>query len=215
MTNTFDSAVWACATAAFFGVCRLGVFCMLSANFERAKFATREDIHFATDPNGNDYFSVDAPWTKTDGFKGARILISRQERVCDPVNAAVHHMVINGGLPDSAPLFSFKTATGWAPLQKEWFMNRCNAIWAANGLTRVTGHSFRIGGATELLTRGIPPEIVAKQGHWRSDAFLRYWRRIELILPQWTTSPLAKFDGAAVAVRIARWRHRLASPRSS
>lgn len=215
MSDTFDSAVWACATTTFFGVSRLGIFCPSAAVFDHTKFAKRADINFATDPQGNEYFSVHAPWTKTEGYKGATILVSKQEQECDPVNAAVHHIIINNNLPSSAPLFSFATASGWSPMRKDWFLNRCNAVWKADGLLRITGHSFRIGGATELLTRGVPPEIVAKQGHWRSDAFLRYWRRIELVLPQWTASPHARFTGGAIAVRVADWMRRLASPRSS
>lgn len=183
MSDTFDSAVWACATAVFIGVSRLSIFCLATATFDHTKFATRADIQFAADPQGNEYFSVQAPWTKTNGYKGATILVSRQERECDPVNVAVHHIIINNILPSSAPLFSSAAAAGWFPMRKEWFLNRCNKIWQADGLLRITGHSFRIVGAAELLSRGVPLEIVAKQGHWQSDAFLRYWRRIELVLP--------------------------------
>lgn len=68
-------------------------------------------------------------------------------------------------------------------MTRTWFLNRCNEIWLANGLQTLTGHSFRIGGATELLLRGTPPDVVAVQGSWKSRAFLEYWRKIESILP--------------------------------
>ncbi|KAJ7233547.1 hypothetical protein C8J57DRAFT_1453186 [Mycena rebaudengoi] len=41
----------------------------------------------------------------------------------------------------------------------------------------------RIGGTTELLLRGINPDVVAQQGRWSSHSFLLYWRRIQTILP--------------------------------
>jgi hypothetical protein len=47
---------------------------------------------------------------------------------------------------------------------------------------------FRIGGATELLLRGTPPDVVAMQGRWKSRAFLEYWRKINSILPVFITS---------------------------
>lgn len=47
----------------------------------------------------------------------------------------------------------------------------------------VHGHSFRIGGAVELLIAGVSPEVVAAIGGWTSLAFLIYWRRFEEILP--------------------------------
>jgi hypothetical protein len=62
-------------------------------------------------------------------------------------------------------------------------MKRCTQIWDAAGILRAFGHSFRIGGSTELLLAGIPPDIVAALGGWTSLAFLLYWRKIEHIVP--------------------------------
>lgn len=40
----------------------------------------------------------------------------------------------------------------------------------------VRTHSFRSGGATDLLECGAPVEDVRRLGRWASDAFLTYWR---------------------------------------
>ena len=72
-------------------------------------------------------------------------------------------------------------------------MERCNEIWQQAGLTTLTGHSFRIGGTTFLLTHGVDPWIVMKQGRWSSKAFLLYWRNIEEILPLIIGDSLDKF----------------------
>ena len=37
-------------------------------------------------------------------------------------------------------------------------------------------HSFRIGMATEMASRGVPPESIQKGGRWKSQAYTRYIR---------------------------------------
>lgn len=44
------------------------------------------------------------------------------------------------------------------------------------GLPGVTTHSLRAGGCTDLLQGGASHELVKRQGRWRSDCFLQYWR---------------------------------------
>lgn len=40
----------------------------------------------------------------------------------------------------------------------------------------ITGHSFRAGGATDLFMAGVPFQTIQKQGRWKSDAVLRYFK---------------------------------------
>ena len=82
------------------------------------------------------------------------------------------------------PLLAHSTPSGPRMLMKATFLARCNQIWTTSGYPGMTGHSFRIGGTTELLTSGIPPDVVKSIGRWSSDSFLRYWRDLE------TTAPL-------------------------
>jgi hypothetical protein len=86
--------------------------------------------------------------------------------------------------PGSALFAYFRTDGRLITLTKRVFLERVNNIWTKHGWVRITGHSFRIGGTTELLRRGVPPEIVKMAGRWASDSFLRYWRKPEDILPQ-------------------------------
>ncbi len=71
----------------------------------------------------------------------------------------------------------------FAPMVKDWFLQCCCKIWSSLDLDFVYGHSFRPGGATELLLAGVVPETVAKVGHWSSLAFLTYWQKLESLLP--------------------------------
>jgi hypothetical protein len=69
-------------------------------------------------------------------------------------------------------------------MTKPWFMERVLEVWKAAGLNlALHGH----GGASELLMQGVPPDVVATQGRWKSRAFLECWRRIEAILPMFIT----------------------------
>ena len=73
-------------------------------------------------------------------------------------------------------------------------------------LAHVLGHSFRIGGAVELLLAGVPPEIVAATGGWTSLAFLLYWRRMEEILPMSTSKAYNKSHLDALAAIFEQFR---------
>lgn len=82
-----------------------------------------------------------------------------------------------------APLFSFHDGNSWHCLTHCKFLARCNSVWSMLGLPPFTGHSFRIGGTTELLLSKVPPDVVKTLGCRSSDAFLQYWHSLELLAP--------------------------------
>ncbi|KAF8063614.1 hypothetical protein FPV67DRAFT_1507341 [Lyophyllum atratum] len=187
LTNSFDSAVWAVASVAFWSCCRLGELVIPSPNlFNAIKHVSRSTIpiSFGRLADGTEHATFHIPWTKTTVQLGADISVTSRSHDTCPIAALRHHLSVNSLIPTSAPLFSFETAAGgWAPMTRDWLLGRCNEVWVAAGLPSMPGHAFRIGGATELLLQGVDPDIVAKQGRWLSRAFLEYWRRIESILP--------------------------------
>ncbi|KAJ3493925.1 hypothetical protein NLJ89_g10912 [Agrocybe chaxingu] len=89
---------------------------------------------------------------------------------------------------------------------KPKFLDFVNKIWLAASLAHILGHSFRIGGAVELLLAGVPPEVVAATGGWASLAFLLYWRRMEEILPMSTSRAYSRQHLAALASIFERFR---------
>jgi hypothetical protein len=205
LSNAFNVAVWALACVAFWSCCRwesylylsisslltlilrLGELLIPSLNlFDPAKHIARTmlPIKGCTLPDGVTYATFHIPWTKATAQEGADISVTSCNHVCCPIMALQHHLSANTLIPNTAPLFSFKTANGgWAPMTKPWFMSCCNNVWVAAGFPDMPGHAFRIGGATELLLQGINPDIVATQGQWKSYTFLEYQRHIEAILP--------------------------------
>ncbi|TFK78440.1 DNA breaking-rejoining enzyme [Polyporus arcularius HHB13444] len=187
LTNAFDAAVYAVACAAFWGCRRLGELVIPSPsgfNPER-HVARRQDIRFEKLPGDSGRYAVfHIPWTKTTLRNGADVILTGNNDPTTPERAIRHHLRSNATVPEGAPLFAFETAGGgWAPMTRTWFMDRCNTVWEGAQKPALTGHCFRIGGATELLLRGTPPDIVATLGSWKSRAFLEYWRKIESILP--------------------------------
>jgi hypothetical protein len=92
------------------------------------------------------------------------------------------HLAINIPGPSDL-LFSYRHGSSHLPLVRAKFLSRCNSVWLQNGFPAITGHSFRIGGTTELLVRGVPPDIVKMLSRWSSDSFLRYWRHLDSIAP--------------------------------
>jgi len=141
-------------------------------------------IDFGTTSTGINYASFTIPWSKTEGTKGAKISLTDLDDPTSPVPGLRHHRAANVNVPPSAPFFAYETDDGnWSPLTKSNWLARCNELWAAAGLQTLDIHAFRIGGCTEMLLRGIAPDIVCIQGRWKSRAFLQYWRNIQEILP--------------------------------
>ncbi|KAI0751137.1 hypothetical protein C8Q80DRAFT_1217985 [Daedaleopsis nitida] len=187
MGNSFDIAVFALACAAFWGCRRLGELLIPTLHgFNPKRHVSREvKVGIRTLPNGTAYAIFHIPWTKTTGEEGANVILTEMPGLLDPVKAIQHHLNSNTAAPAGSPLFSFDTGSGrgWDPMVRDWFLSRCNDVWTKAGLENLTGHCFRIGGATELLLRGTHPDVVATLGSWKSKAFLDYWRRIEVIIP--------------------------------
>ncbi|KAJ7708945.1 hypothetical protein B0H17DRAFT_1155973 [Mycena rosella] len=123
------------------------------------------------------------PHTKTKGDRGDIAMLCRQHGVSDPINAVNNHIRINS-VPDSLPLFSHRDqAGGLICLTRKKPMLRCNSVWSALGFAISTGQSFRIGDTTKLLLAGVSPSVVQAMGRWRSDMFLVYWCRLDLLVP--------------------------------
>ena len=64
---------------------------------------------------------------------------------------------------------------------RERALERINGILGRHGWGTTFGHSFRIGGASFLLSQGISPEIVRILGRWRSLAYETYIRAFEQV----------------------------------
>jgi len=162
------------AMAAWNGLLRLGEwFPSSSTRLQLSRVPNRKD--FAILNEATFAASISLPWTKTTKSQGARVVLPAQEGRHNPgVHIAKH--IIASGLREGEILASYKERSNVKVMMKKRFMQLCNDVWNLQGESRMTGHSFRIGGATSFLRAGVPPDVVKKMGRWKSDSFLIYWR---------------------------------------
>ncbi|KAF7319239.1 hypothetical protein HMN09_00261300 [Mycena chlorophos] len=182
--NGEDLAVLACALATFWGCRRLGETTVPKGDGFDPKVHIARSAHPTRTQDG---FSLHIPWTKSTGEKGGTLVLAEREDELCPVKAFSQHINHEQTAPrGEIPLFSFRDSKDgeWKPLTKAYFLHRCKLIWEAHGLDNVAGHSFQIGGSSELLMAGVPPQIVAATGGWSSLAFLLYWRKLGNIIPK-------------------------------
>ena len=192
LSTPFHAAVWAVALVTFFGCRRLGETTLSTAAAFDPKYHVLRStkILFRVLRDGARSASFDIPWTKSTKEVGATVILTARrdgDPLC-PVAAFQNHLHVNSSVPASSTLFAYNSSSGQPKnLLKHEFLNFVTNIWSSAMLAHVLGHSFRIGGAVELLLAGVPPEIVAATGGWTSLAFLLYWRRMDEILPMSTS----------------------------
>jgi hypothetical protein len=164
--------------------------------------------------DGSSSASFHIPWTKTTKELGASVVLTARNDTLCPVAALKNHLAVNSSSDHSTSLFAYTTASSQPKiLLKHEFLKLCNHIWSSAMLAHILGHSFRIGGAVELLLAGVPPEIVAATGGWTSLAFLLYWRRMEEILPMSTSKAYNKshIDSLAAIFELFRIQNKIPS----
>jgi len=183
--HPFDACVLATALTAFWGQCRLGELLPFATTADAAKRPRVIDIKLRP-TRGEEASTLHLPSTKNSTARGEDVaLISRMSEIVDTPRALLHHSKVSK-LVASDPLFSY-CAHGHSALRRlttNAFLARCNEIWTGAGLPRTTGHAFRIGGTTELLIAGVESDVVRAMGRWSSDAYLKYWRSLEQLVPR-------------------------------
>ncbi|KAJ4486407.1 hypothetical protein C8R41DRAFT_838186 [Lentinula lateritia] len=166
-TNGLDCCIAAAADLMFYSQLRAGE--ILPTNSSLAQYDTRSmprvcDLSKPTSSGSRQLF---LPRTKTSQQRGEKVMIPVQQGSTNE-------------LTPSNPLFAYTDANGTKRiLTKTLFLRRCNAIWKRHGISRQTGHCFRIGGTTHYLLAGVNPDVVQVFGRWKSSAFLKYWRNLE------------------------------------
>lgn len=181
LNSALDAAVAACAVTAFWGQCRLGELLPTSSSPSlTSSLPTRADFR-KSDRNPQSY-NLHLPRTKTH-IHGQNVVLVDQRAPINPLSLLKNHIHVNN-MPASGFLFTYNVAGNSLPLTKSRFLQRCNTIWEQLGYPRATGHCFRIGGTTELLVAGTPPDVVKATGRWTSESFMRYWRSLDDIAPQ-------------------------------
>ncbi|CAD6964406.1 unnamed protein product [Tilletia laevis] len=123
------------------------------------------------------------PTEKVHGNDGLDRIAAEQRQMPElcPVAAMRRHLLINALRPGEEGLahgaFSYVSRSGSRNELTDGLFGRSINAWLAKGeRERVTGHCFRIGGATLLFAAGKPLEDIKLRGGWGSDAYLLYLR---------------------------------------
>ena len=92
-----------------------------------------------------------------------------------PVRALVHAWLLAGITSLSQPLLPITNSCGTIKAMTGFQYQRLfKSVMAKLSLHGYSTHSFRRGGATHALYRGVPAEIIMAQGDWKSLSYLDY-----------------------------------------
>ncbi|KAJ3812598.1 hypothetical protein F5876DRAFT_74672 [Lentinula aff. lateritia] len=181
----FHCSIWAIALTCFWGCHRLGELTIPSKSAFDPKFhVVRSSVisDFLLQ-SSQTRIKFHIPWTKSTKELGADVVASSQSNNLCPCKAFEQHWQMNAAVPEGSSLFSYIDESGCSQhMTKSVFLRFVSDIWSRASMQHVLGHSFRIGGAVELLLAGVAPHVVAAIGGWTSLAFLIYWRRLEDII---------------------------------
>ena len=80
------------------------------------------------------------------------------------------------------------------------FVADCRLRARAAGLSeaeaaRITGHSWRAGGATDMVIAGVPAAFIMRQGRWLGLAFLVYFRLSRAVYSDMSSQLMASLIG--------------------
>ena len=161
-----DKLLWAAMTMAYFRLLRASEFCTDKLYINN--IAIIADSHM----------SVLLKESKTDkSGNGVNIYIGCSKTHICPVLAMSNYMSLLKDRPQSMPLFIFSNGSF---LTKTLFIKQVQLLIISCGISpnQYSGHSFRVGGATDVASSGLQDWELRLMGHWTSEAYHRYIRTL-------------------------------------
>ncbi|KAF6758140.1 hypothetical protein DFP72DRAFT_807974 [Ephemerocybe angulata] len=208
-TSHLDAAVFACLTAVFWSVSRLGEFAVKGAvaSFSSSKAPRRSDLRERVRTRQGELFvsQIHVPATKAT-IEGEVAVYSDQPGASDPVAAMSRHLALNNPGPQDH-LFAYRSPAGkLTPLTRHKVLARVRELARLASVPPLTGHCLRIGGVLVYLLRGIPFDVVKVHGRWASEAFTIYLREYaDILAPYIQSAPLLDdFTRIAMPARFRR-----------
>lgn len=173
LTCVVDACFFAIITTCFFGLVRIGNVTVSNNNWHNC--ILRCDISFLK--NGA---TLVIRASKTIQFKErlhkAVLPVFPSHPLC-PVQAIKDVLDLAGPVPPSAPLFSYwnngRLVMPLASVFRRKLSVSLNFI-DAGGKAEFSTHSLRRGGASWLLSVGVPVETIKVLGDWKSNAVFKY-----------------------------------------
>jgi site-specific recombinase XerD len=154
---------------AFFGLFRIGELVCASKKTAQKGVLMIHDITFKQTS-----MKVCIRFSKTDQTgKATTIMIEgNSTAVLCPVQATKEYIQSRG--QHAGPLYCHFNRTFLSRFQFNKVLQ--TSLKLAGSQQHIKSHSFRIGGATHAICKGIPYQTVQEMGRWKSDAAKKYIR---------------------------------------
>lgn len=172
LENPDDLVFWSVALVAFYGLARLGEL-LPKSHQDIMKVPTIQALKFEKAHTGT-FAIIQLPRTKNHKVTERPTLIINptNDDLC-PIHVLKKYAILRtNSIHASGSKILFTRANG-NMATKGWFINILKSLLPN---ANVAGHSFRAGGTTELVIRGVHLPLVQRIGRWSSDAFLKYIR---------------------------------------
>lgn len=165
-----DMTAYTITLIAFWGMARLGELVKQTSSIDQVKV---KDIIW--DPKG-EYITINIRAAKTAAVgEIQQIHLQKQRSLLDPVGAVKRLIDCTMASEDDA-LFSYPTGNRRKVLTKSRCQKIFTSAWQGSSTSKLTGHSFRVGGALLRWNLGVSLEDIVRIGRWRSKAYKLYLR---------------------------------------
>lgn len=167
-----DKAILDCVICAFWGLARLAEVTYDSSEGEPPwtnSILVGDVLRPAT---GLSHVIIKVRGAKTAKAGVAQdLLLNAQPNCLCPVKAVLRRASTASTSHDS--LFGFTADDGSRyNLRRTVVVQRCQQIWRQHGWNSLSGHSFRVGGASLRAALGIPHADIQQLGRWTSTCYL-------------------------------------------
>ena len=168
-----DKLLKAVCLTAYFGLLRCGEFTTYTDRFDPNVNLCLNDLNFK-----HDHANITIKVSKTDPFrKGCTLMLFKNNSSLCPVNALHEYLQIRNCITvvPHTPLFLMGDSK---PLSRRIFLHLLHKACEASGIQddNVSGHSFRIGFATDSSMIDTPDHLIKTLGRWQSDCYRTYIR---------------------------------------
>lgn len=165
-----NQVAYVVALVAFWGMARLGELVKASKSLDQVSV---KDLIW--DPKGS-YLIIKIRAAKTAAVGEIQeIYLQTQPLLLDPVSA-IRRLIKDTNATDDDPVFSYPKGNKRVTLTKTRCQRLFSDVWKSQTGCILTGHSFRVGGASLRWNLNSPLEEIIKVGRWKSKAYKLYIR---------------------------------------
>lgn len=169
-----DRAALDCVLVAFWGMMRLAEVTYVRKDGQPPwlNSVTCRDVTQSSPDSPNLTIAIRGAKTAKAGV-AQHVLLNSQHNILCPVSA-VRRRLRTMTRPEDA-LFGYGDQTR-VNLTRSRLVSKCVHVWLDHGCVGLSGHSFRVGGASLRAALGVPHIQIQQLGRWTSDCYKLYLR---------------------------------------